>query len=664
MMNKKGNFVELYIDKVVLGVAIVISLILLWIFVLSGPYSVEYEGKKLTPSQIDPYIKRQTANLQDMLNEPVEVKNYEGQQYIDRFLSVLECPISGISNNVYYPLPPHGVQIRTDNPVYEVPQVGLVENPMAEAIRSVVHVPTEIVDVKMPYSGVLTELGDIDLVTVQASFDVAGLYKDFQNSFSGPRVRSDWRDNRLAKPVFAAVELQRRNLLDKGKWSEWSVVPRSKVEHLSSLLVVPESAKELSFGINFMMDQFKTFEMQRELLQPESYEFATNSNEWLPPEYHKDLSDILKRERAEAKRQEREQKKAERETARRQAKQENSRQGGVGGAAGGIMRGMGGATRPGTQRGQSRSRQPRGGRTQTNKQEQQRKAALAKAKKEEKSVKGIFDEFEKCLIEENTKLNMKRDPLVFWSYDDTVESGQTYQYRIRLGVFNPIAGMDWFVNEQKDLLDQVVLWSEFSDLTEPISIPRMMQLFPIDVAKDDERLVTIKVAKFHHGKWKSHDFTVGPGQEIGHLVEKNPEEEDENKESEDTRGPDDQNLQVSNEIDFSTGAVLVDIVTVSDWGGENVLNPRYYSNVLYTEDGENIKHFAVKNTNWPSDIKKEFSRIKQAEEEKIMIFYARGQGGVDRSGKRSVTPNSPMGMPGMMGPGMMGPGMMGPGGFQ
>ncbi|MBN1457415.1 MAG: hypothetical protein JW912_06160 [Sedimentisphaerales bacterium] len=655
MTKKKGNFVELYIDKVVLGVAIIISLILLWIFVLSSPYSVEYDGRKFTPSQIDPYIKKQVTALEEMLNEPVETKEYEGQQYIDRFLSALECPIVGISKNVYYPLPPHGVQIRTDNPVYEVPQIGLVQNPIAEAIRSVAHVPTEAVDVKVPYSSVLTELGDIDLVTVQASFDVAELYKNFQNSFSGPRVRGDWRDNQLAKPVFASVELQRRELLDNKKWSEWSVVPRSKIEHLSSLLAVPERAKQLSFGINFIMDQFKTFEMQREILQPEAYEFATNSDEWLPPEYHKDLIDILEKEREEAKRQELEQKKAEREAAKQQARQDNLRQGAAGGPGGGMMRGLGGG---GTQRNQPRSRQPNSARLQAEKKEQQRKAALAKAKKEEKSVKSIFDEFETRLLEEDTNLSTMRDPLIFWSYDDTVEAGQTYQYRIRLGVFNPIAGMDWFTEEQKSFMDQVVLWSDFSDVTEEISIPKMVQLFPIEVAKDDEKSVTIKVAKFHHGKWRSHDFTVGPGQEIGYLVKEDPKEEKDKNNLEDMRRADVQDVEISNEIDFSTGVVLVDIVTVSDWEGETVLSPRSYADVLYTEDGENIKHFAVKSTNWPSDIKKEFYMIKQAEEEKVMVFYTRGQGGVDKTRTRATTPVMPMGMPG----GFMGPGMM-PGGI-
>jgi len=125
-----------------------------------------------------------------------------------------------------------------------------------------------------------------------------------------------------------------------------------------------------------------------------------------------------------------------------------------------------------------------------------------------------------------------------------------------------------------------------------------------------------------------------------------------------------QETQVSNEIDFATGAVLVDVAIADVWKGENVLSPTSYADVLYTEDGENIKHLAVKSTYWPSDIRREFSRIKQAESEEIAVFYARGQGGVNRSGTRRSSPmNMPGGPMGPMGPMGGGMGPMGPMGY-
>ena len=650
MIRKKGNFLELYIEKIVLGVSIVLSLVMLWLLVLSGPHSVEYGGKKYSPGQIDQYIKQQVVDIQVRLDEPVEPRSYD-QSYVKEFCATLECPIEGISNNVYYPLPSHGARIQADDRIYEIPQVGLVLSPMVNAIRTVAHVPTEKVDVETSYVSAPTELGDIDFVTVQASFDIVGLYRNFGNSFSGNRVRGDWRDDQLAAPVFAGVDLQRRKQLSNGNWSQWTKVSRTKIDDLSSLLDVPESAVDLKYGIEFTLDRFREFEMQKGLLQPEAYEFATNADEWLPPEYHEELSLLLKKERGEAKRLKIEQKKLAMEAKQAQ------KVGMGGGGMGGMMGPMGGGSRT---RGQQSTRRT----SQRDRNKRGTDSRSKKPKKEENSISKVFEEFEVRLLEEDTKLSNMKDPLIFWAHDDTVEPGNTYQYRIRLGAFNPIAGKNWFTKAQEFLEDQVVLWTEFSDVTELVHIPEMMHLFPLELAKDDDDAVRLKVAKYYHGKWESHDFTVRAGQTIGHSVEKEIAK-DETVSSvfgEDLtkRKPGDAD-STKREIDFTADAVVVDIVHANVWSGATVLKMNGYTDLLYTEDGETIKHLAVKNKNWPKDIQKEFNRVKQSEGEKVKVFYNRGQGGVDRSGQRRTS--SPGGMGGMMETYIDPMMMMGPGGY-
>ena len=655
MIRKKGNFLELYIEKLVLGVSIVLSLVMLWLLVLSGPHSVEYGGKKYDPGQIDQYIKQQVADIQVRLDEPVETRSYD-QSYVKEFSEKLRCPIQRIPNNVYYPLPSRRAHIQADDRIYEIPQIGFVFSPMVDAIRMVAHVPTERVDVETSYESVPTELGDIDLVTVQASFDIVGLYKNFGNGFSGNRVRGDWRDDQLATPVFAGVDLQRRKQLGKGNWSQWTKVSRTKIDDLRSLLKVPESAVDLKYGIEFTLDRFREFEMQKGLLQPEAYEFATNVDEWLPPEYHKELFSLLKKERAEAKRLQIEQKKAVREAAK-QAKL--SQRSGMGG--GGMMGQMGGGGRSRPQRNTQRM-------SQRDRKKREADSRSKKSKKEENSIDKVFKEFEARLLEEDTKLSSMKEPLIFWAHDDTVEPGNTYQYRIRLGAFNPIAGKNWSTRAQEHLDDQVVLWTEFSDITKSVHVPEMMHLFPLDLAKEDEGAVKLKVAKYYHGKWESHDFTVRPGQKIGHTVEKEIDKDESILglglgEDFTMAGPKDAD-SMKREIDFTADAVVVDIVRANVWSGATVLSVNGYTDLLYTEDGETIKHLAVKSKNWPRDIQKEFNRVKQSEDERVAVFYARGQGGVDRTGKQRYSPMGPGG--GMMDPmGGMVPvgGMMGPGGY-
>jgi hypothetical protein len=357
---------------------------------------------------------------------------------------------------------------------------------------------------------------------------------------------------------------------------------------------------------------------------------------------------LLKKGRAAEKRLRFEQKKLAIEAAKLAKKSDRGGMGG--GGMGGAMGSMGGGGRSRPQRNTQRTSQ---------RDRKKREAESKKPKKEENSIEKVFEEFESRLLEEDTNLSRMKEPLIFWAHDDTVEPGNTYQYRIRLGAFNPIAGKSWFTKAQSHLEDAVVLWTEYSGITDSVHVPEMMHLFPLDLAKEDDGAVKLKVAKYYHGKWESHDFTVRPGQTIGHSVE------DEIGEDEAVAGIEDDFAMfqsadaapMKREIDFTADAVVVDIVSANVWRGATVLNMSGYTDLLYTEDGKTIKHLAVKSKNWPKAIQKEFSRVKQSEEEKVMLFYGRGQGGVDRTGKENYSPG---GMGGMMDPMMGG---MGPGGY-
>ena len=63
MSQKKGDFFERHVDKIVLGVVGIICLWLLLIYVLPGAYSIEIDGNQLGPGEIDHYIERQVVAL-------------------------------------------------------------------------------------------------------------------------------------------------------------------------------------------------------------------------------------------------------------------------------------------------------------------------------------------------------------------------------------------------------------------------------------------------------------------------------------------------------------------------------------------------------------------------------------------------------------------------
>jgi len=648
MSKKKESLFERHIDKAVLGIVGLLSLWLLWVFVLGSPYAAEYDGHKIGPGQIDNYIKEQTVEpLLSKLQEPAKPKVYDQTKKKSvHFEKMYACSISGIDENAYFPIPGYGRRVAVDSRIYTLPEVGEVGDVAIEHYRTVVHEPLEPVGRDNPYSTVLTDLGDIDLVTVQASFDAASLYRNFEQSFSGRLVTRNWQDKNLAKPVFAAVQLQRRRRLYNGSFSNWEVVGRTKVDDLKTMLQsIPENIDD-KYTTNLLMVKFDEFSIRKGILQPASYEFAATNNDWLPPELHKEYMKLMKEEQDKLRR---EQQQYGRGTSDPLGRGTGSRMGtfgtlgarGAGGRMGALSdrggragslgaRGGRGQTgsrgRAGADRRRGTTRSGATGRYGSRLSGDERE----KERKKERKVADVFEDFKKVLMTEKKTLDKMREPLIFWAHDDTMVPGAGYQYRIRLGVFNPIAGRDWFKENEKDYKDKPILWSAYSKETEVVDIPLMMHFFPLDVVAKEEKAVKIKVAKFHNGKWRSEDFQVRPGEMIGTVVEREPAKGELWSGGYGGRKADEAESELEL-IDFGTGTSLIDVVPTSDWMGVNRLQQRPYEDILYSKDDDDagIDHLAVKYRNWPQDLQQQFAMVNAAKSEEIQIRgRGQGQGGI------------------------------------
>ena len=642
MSKKRDNLFERYIDKAVLGVAMLLSLWLLWVFILGNPYAVEYGSVKLGPGEIDNHIKDQEVQqLLSKLGEAPKAKSYTKNRRAE-FAKMVACSINNIADDVHFPIPGYGRKVSVDSRIYVLPDIDEVSDVSVERVRSVVYVPTEPVGANNPYGMALTDFGDIDLVTIEASFNVASLYKNFEQCFSGRQVRRDWQDKNLAKPVFAFVGLERQRKVDDGSFGEWQEVKRTKVDNLKVMLGnIPDKIDD-KHTANLLMVKFDEFSVQQRILQPGAYDFAASNEDWLPPRFHKEYAKLMK---AEAEKLRREQQQLERggldPGAMGRAGALGGREGRAGGGRAGAQGGRGGRAgggRAGAQGGRGRAntgRQSTRGRQGTSQLAEERD----KRKKKERTVKDVYDDFKKIMLTEKTNLAKMREPLLFWAHDDTVVPGESYRYRIRLGVFNPIAGRDWFREDQKDYKDKPILWSGYSKVTETVQVPLMMHFFPFEVAVKEEKGVKIKVAKFHNGKWRNEDFEVRPGEMIGKTIERKPK----------SGGPQTIGYGLGSDgftsssdtemIDFSTGASLVDVVETSDWMGVNMLRQRDYADILYTTDDTSIAHLAVKMRNWPEELQQQFNVVKAAEKEVVqMKVRSSGAGQLQQSGQPGSMP--------------------------
>jgi hypothetical protein len=225
-----------------------------------------------------------------------------------------------------------------------------------------------------------------------------------------------------------------------------------------------------------------------------------------------------------------------------------------------------------------------------------------KSKEVSKTIDDVYQKFDEISITESTDIAKMDKPLLFWAYDDTVEPGK-YRYRIRLGVFNPIAGTNQFGERDKSLKNKVILWSEFSDATEAVDIPRTLYFFPREV-QEATKAVTVQVSRYVLGYWYSKDFTVKQGELIGKVGEYKITEEEESKK-----------VTVPQTVDYTTGEVVVDMVPVTDWSGGNNLHVNHFFDLLYSFNGKDIERLPIKSRYWTEALQNKFNAIKKDEKE-------------------------------------------------
>jgi len=487
------------------------------------------------------------------------------------------------------------------------------------------------------------------------------------------------------------VQLQRQELREDGSWSDWKDIPRTRIDHYGQLFEIVEEADKLPPGrFKVTKLQFEDRQLQIDLLQPEAYAMASAKEEWYPPAIHRKFLDIQRKEDAEEARKAREdeQKSNERADTRRFRRTGiggmTGRGGGISDMGGGLYGGgLGGDTS--RRRTSSRTRGDRTGRGGVSGYDSGMPGMTGRTRGRRRSTTepggigmegygdmlgmpgdrlirrgpsmfDVYDEFDKIRLTYMTDLEKMKEPLVFWAHDDTVEPRKTYRYRIRLGVFNPVAGTDQVSEQDISRKNDVILWSEFSDVTKPVDIPGRMYFFAKYI-REPADIVTVQVSKYVLGYWYSEDFKVCRGEIIGNVVEtetetdrqRNQRRTDYNRTMMDPRMGSDMMMDprmmgyvgqpreksvVPETIDYSTGAVLVDTVAVSDRAGDKNLTERRYYNMLYSKDGTVIEHMPVRTAYWAKDLRDMYGRISILENAKREPFKAFSSGRRTRPGAR------------------------------
>ncbi len=651
MSRSKENVLELYVHFIILGVVGLISLGLLFKFVIVSPNSEEFMGQAVSPSDVDQKILEQAKQIETRLASQPEQRNRYTPKSTE-FEALMKDSMPSLAL-AYFSYPGEESAAIESQREYALPEIPNPSDMAADHIRTVAFVPVVDLAIEDNYDTIATNVADTDIVTVQAAINVTALYESFDKTFAGRSLKAQWRDPQLAKVIFAGAQLQRQQLVD-GVWTDWEIVPRAKIDKYRQVFSDVYYADEPSKA-EILMPQFIIPELWKNALQPKIYDIAQLDMKWYPPsimgDYEKEVANV-ERERQRTDREASRTAAADRRTTATPARDTTRTPVAPGGDGMGMgmgmgMDGMGGMGGMGggvavDRTVTRRTPEPRNPRDE-------RAAAAARTPQ-----KRDFDkEYTDIKIKDDADLSKLRDNLVVWAHDDTVKPGNVYRYRLRYGVFNPVAGKGWYEEQSAAYNDQIVLWSVFTPVTDRFVIEKRQYVFPTAPQANG---VVVKVAKLMLGNWKTRDFLVKPGEFIGYEVE------EQQKRSTTTRynpGAAAAADAVIEKVDYSTGMIFIDLKDVQDWELAGTVKDRTYQTMIYSEDG-NVYSIPARDRFWPSDLVDAQKTINSSAGKVVEISRDRSMTGSTRTAPGGFMGDG-MGMDGMGMPGMGMPGMGMPG---
>lgn len=676
ILAKIGHFFEVHVEKIVLVVFGILSLYVLMVRVIFSPNVVEFDGQKFSPGEIDQRIKKEYAD--PVRAAVVGDANKDDRQYVPKltgfidpnelnvdglngpfdkgFAGLMASAIQHIDDTLYPPQPRHSAADSTEKRSYKLPFVGEVRDVKSNYIRAAAYFPAAEITAEKPYDDIEHEPNDLDLVTVEGKFDIGMLRQRFDESFASEELPVEWRDKTMAEPVCANVNLQRQELLPDGRWGPWQDVPRLGIDHRSELMEPMSQLGDLpTGGVRVRMLQLDKYDVRQDLLQPLPYEIATTYEEWFPPGLHTEYLKLRDQERKQARREEREaESDSDRTASGRRRPASRNTTGGRGGAgavdAYGGYGGAGAGTQPGGRTRGTRGGRTRGGadqllpgatpgqRTRGTRRGNTRGGAAVDPMygaggmdaygmpggvmgQQNLGVNQMISKFREVSLTFDKDFS-KLDEFLFWAHDATVQPNKTYRYRIRLGVLNPAAGMN---DDSQPKNNDLILWSEFSAITDSVYVPRRDYFFAKDY-KEVAGAVSVEVMKFYQGYWRSEDFLVKPGETVGRVKEIEREEETQTLMDPAMAGyagygvMDPSQRQQPEIVDYRTGAVFVDALPVDGWTGGKRLRPQSYYAMLYSLDESEIQRMPIGRPNWPESLALAYNRAKQFEKEEVEDF--------------------------------------------
>ena len=628
---KRGslNFFEVHVEKFILGLTGVSLLVMLWVFLIQSPNKVKYGNEEVTPRGLHQAILSDARNLQRRIDQ-ASAESFEPPRYSQRLKQEYDQGILGGRREG--PELPRDLRLATTFG-REIVVPGLKEEEAAGSIALVTQLKPSQPVLRTGRSKVVrtevslgdeeslagepageqetVEASEVAWVCIAAHFDTKAQRNEMTKAGYAPY---------LANPYAVGMEVERRETLASGEWSDWESVEPSKA---MPKLELPTPAIDDETGAVLNKEKihrafYLVKQEQTRLMQPGFYEVEAG-DEWVNPLEVEEEEEEEGEDAAEQRRQQREERRARRPTVRAPVGGGGRMIGGgprpgAGGMAaiggGGGVRG-GGAAPSGRS---SDSKQRVEGKRQAREDLKEADNALRKkdyAEAQQLANRVLNNEYaksyhrraEKLLEQVQNRMERERSagraavgggmggprfgggvavmgggrrmagggmmgaggrgalarpaetselyrnpdtnqPAV-WFHDDTVESGKTYRYRMRVRLWNRYVGRMKPLRNPEDA-KRSVLAGEWSLPSDPIRVTPSTYFF-VRNPRLDKKSASIEAWAWREGEWLDERFDIEVGDVIGGVEKVKLDEWDED------------GKQIREDIDFTTDALVLDL---------------------------------------------------------------------------------------------------------
>lgn len=594
------SLLEMHLEKIALAAAgIVFLLVVVWQFFLTTGIEIQASAESLSVTEAAKQAAGQAEQIRlAMRSGKAQVEPLEP---LGDFIQIAELQVADRYRAPLGMITPSNLlpqkQIQTIDNFPRLADLGL-QGPKTKLYHTQAWVPG---------ADNTEQVQDVDFVTLEARLPLAQIRKQFQAGFANPQLKVPVKN---PEPILAAVDLQRSSLLPDGGWSPWKSVSRLDI---GPLAIKDQPSEDFS---NYTKAEFEVLmgirsqpETQYRICQPQPY--ALVDEYWLPPtelEAQKKLEQERSRPAPGPRGPAQPDQLLPRDRNPRNA------------PAAPTQRGPAPPTRRDsirpapTQPGRGTYDQRYGGPT-----DYTYPGRVPTGREYYPGPTGIRTGRTGLAggpVATEAQDYLEKDEITLWAHDGSVVPGVIYRYRLRVGVFNPIAGTDWFKPQDQQYKNQAVLWTPFTPSDDKdyqfVKVPKRVHFFPKTSGATEKAVASVDIYRWQNGQWYHRPYRITPGSVIGQV-----DEPFEKKSGTTAANPATSRLTGTPEpakIDFSTGATVIDIVPKSThWYRSGAsLNQETTTDIVYRDTDGAVRRLAVDSRCWPQDLRQKRTEIIKA----------------------------------------------------